>query len=58
MIYQTDYEGATSPGPALDDMRAAMEEVILWAVLCFADRLKVFNLSAKQKRSLAPLPCF
>ena len=31
MIYQTDYEGATSPGPALDDMRAAMEEVILVA---------------------------
>ncbi|MBQ9663035.1 MAG: ketopantoate reductase family protein [Oscillospiraceae bacterium] len=31
MIYKTDYEGATSPGPALDDMRAAMEEVILVA---------------------------
>ena len=31
MVYQTDYEGATTPGPALDNMRAAMEEVILVA---------------------------
>ena len=31
MIYQTDYAGVTAAGPALDDMRAAMEEVILVA---------------------------